>query len=217
VITSELLEAHLACPTKCYLRSIGEVGSGNAYAAWDKARGESYRREGIGRLAAGSSQDLACGRIEASRLKKARWQLALDQVFRAEDLEARIHAVQQLSMRGKPQTSELTPIRFVRTNKLSHADRLMAGFEALVLSKILGQPVDTAKIIHGNNRAELKVRPGTVLRELSKVIVEIRRLLAAASPPDLVLNRHCPGVPISRRLQEESDRKGRSQPPFRSN
>jgi hypothetical protein len=82
VITSELLEAHLACPTKCYLRSIGEVGSGNAYAAWEKARGESYRREGIGRLAAGSSQDLACGRIEASRLKKARWQLALDQVFK---------------------------------------------------------------------------------------------------------------------------------------
>jgi hypothetical protein len=124
VITSELLEAHLACPTKCYLRSIGEVGSGNAYADWDKARGESYRREGIGRLAASSSQDLACGRIEASRLKKARWQLALDQVFRAEDLEASVHAVQRLSMGGKPQTSELTPIRFVRTNKLSHADRL---------------------------------------------------------------------------------------------
>jgi hypothetical protein len=98
VITSELLEAHLACPTKCYLRSIGEVGSGNAYPAWDRARGESYRREGIGRLAASSSQDLACGRIEASRLKKARWQLALDQVFRAEDLEASIHAVQRLSM-----------------------------------------------------------------------------------------------------------------------
>jgi predicted RecB family nuclease len=191
VITSELLEAHLACPTKCYLRSIGEVGSGNAYAAWDKARGESYRREAIGRLAASLSQDLVCRRTEPSRLKKARWQLALDQVFRAEDLEANIHAVQRL-LRGKPQTSELTPIRFVRTNKLSHADRLMAGFEALVLSKILGQPVDTAKIIHGDNWAELKVKSGTVLRELSKVIVEIKRLLAVASPPDLVLNRHCP-------------------------
>jgi hypothetical protein len=144
VITSELLEAHLACPTKCYLRSIGEVGSGNAYAAWDKARGESYRREAIGRLAASLSQDLVCRRTEPSRLKKARWQLALDQVFRAEDLEANIHAVQRL-LREKPQTSELTPIRFVRTNKLSHADRLMAGFEALVLSKILGQPAHAVR------------------------------------------------------------------------
>jgi len=199
VITSELLEAHLACPTKCYLRSIGEVGSGNTYAAWDKARGESYRREGIERLTASSSQDLACGQIEPRRLKKARWQLALDQVFRVEDLEASIHAIHRLSKGGKPQASELTPIRFVRTNKLSHADRIMAGFEALVLSRILGQPVDTAKIIHGDNWAEIKVRFSAVQRELSKVILET-----------------LPGVSISRRLQEESNRKRRSQPPFRS-
>ncbi len=170
MITSELLEAYLACPTKCHLRSIGEVGSGNTYAAWDKTRSESYRREGIGRLTASSSQELASGRIEPSRLKKVRWQLALDQVFRAEDLEASIHAVQRPPRDGKPQASEFTPIRFVRTNKLSRASRIMAGFEALVLSKILDQPVDTAKIIHGDNWAEIKVRTGTVLRELTKAM-----------------------------------------------
>jgi predicted RecB family nuclease len=187
LITSELLEAHLACPTKCYLRSIGEVGSGNTYAVWNQTRNESYRREGIGRLAASSTQELASGRIEPSRLKKARWQLALDQVFRADDLEASIHAVQR-----KPQTSEFTPIRLIRTNRLSHANRITAGFEALVLSKSLGRPIGIAKIIHGDNSTEIKVRVGTVLRELTKAIIQIRRLLAAASPPDLVLNRHCP-------------------------
>jgi predicted RecB family nuclease len=192
LITSELLEAHLACPTKCYLRSIGEVGSGNTYAAWDQTRNESYRREGIGRLTASSTQELASGQIEPSRLKKARWQLALDQVFRADDLEACIHAVQRTPRDGKPQTSEFTPIRLIRTNKLSRANRITAGFEAFVLSKSLGQPVGIAKIIHGDHSAEIKVRVGTVLRELTRLIVQIRRLLAAASPPDLVLNRHCP-------------------------
>jgi hypothetical protein len=125
VITSELLEAHLACLTKCYLRSIGEVGSGNAYAAWDKARGESYRCEGIGRLAASSSQDLAFGRIDASRLKKARWQLALDQVFRAEDLEASIHAVQRLSMGGN------TTVYGPRIRSQSAEGRYSRGSESL--------------------------------------------------------------------------------------
>jgi hypothetical protein len=33
----------LACPTKCYLQSIGELGSGNTYATWDQAQNESYR------------------------------------------------------------------------------------------------------------------------------------------------------------------------------
>jgi predicted RecB family nuclease len=192
LITSELLEAHLACPTKCYLRSIGEVGSGNTYAAWNQTRNESYRREGIGRLTACSTQELASGRIEPSHLKKARWLLALDQVFRSEDLEANIHAVRRAPKDGNPRTSEFTPIRLIHTNKLSRADRITAGFEALVLSRSLGQPVSIAKIIHGDNSAELNVRVGTVLREITKVIVQIRKLLAAPSPPDLVLNRHCP-------------------------
>ena len=192
MITSELLEAYLACPTKCYLRLIGEAGSGNTYAAWNLSRNELYRREGTERLAASSSQGLASGRTEPGRLKEVQCQLALDQVFRAEDLEASIHAVQRIPRGGKSQSSEFTSIRFVRTNKLSRANRITAGFDALVLSKTLGQPVGIAKIIHGDNWAEIKVRTGTVLRELTRAIVKIRKLLAASSPPDLVLNRHCP-------------------------
>lgn len=192
LITSELLEAHLACPTKCYLRSIGEVGSGNIYATWDQTRTELYRREGIQKLTASITQEPASGRNEPSRLKKAQWQLALDQVFRSDDLEASIQAVQRTPRGGKSRTSEFTPIRFIHTNKLSRANRITAGFEALVLSKSLGQPVGVAKIIHGDNSTGTKVRVGAVLRELTKVIVQIRRLLAAPSPPNLVLNRHCP-------------------------
>lgn len=168
------------------------MGSGNTYAIWNQTRNDSYRREGIGRLTASSSQELANNRIEPSCLKKARWQLALDQVFRTGDLEANIHVVQRIPRNGKPQISEFTPIRFIGSNKLSHANRILAGFEALVLSKISGQPVDIAKIIHGDNWTETKVRAGTVQRELTKVIVQIRKLQAAATPKDLVLNRHCP-------------------------
>ncbi len=192
LITSELLEAYLACPTKCYLRSIGEVGSGNTYAAWYQTRNELYRREGMGRMTASTAQELVSCRIEPSRLKKARWQLTLDQLFRSDELEACIHAVQRTPGDGKPQTSEFTTIRFIRANKLSRANRITAGFEALVLSKSLSRPIGVAKIIHGDDSTEIKIRGGTVLRELTKAIGHIRKLLAAASPPDLVLNRHCP-------------------------
>ncbi len=162
LITSELVEAHLACPTKCYLRLIGEVGSGNTYAAWDKTRNELYRREGIGRLTISTTQELVSCRIEPSHLKKARWQFALDQLFRSDDLEACIHAVQRTPRDGKPQTSEFTPIRFIRTNRLSRTNRITAGFEALVLSKSLGRPVGVAKIIHGDDPTEIKVSVGKV-------------------------------------------------------
>src|SRR4051812_30334027 len=42
-ITSRLLEAYLQCPTKSFLRSRGEMGTGNEYADWAHAQGTSYR------------------------------------------------------------------------------------------------------------------------------------------------------------------------------
>jgi hypothetical protein len=33
-ITSQLFEAFVKCPTKCWLKHSGENGMGNAYAAW---------------------------------------------------------------------------------------------------------------------------------------------------------------------------------------
>jgi len=50
-ITSHLFEAYLKCPTKCFLRSHGEAGTGNAYADWVRIQSESYRRNGIKCLA----------------------------------------------------------------------------------------------------------------------------------------------------------------------
>jgi hypothetical protein len=49
VITSELLEAYLACPMKRYLQSSGENCSGNKFSAWFETQKESYRRVGPAR------------------------------------------------------------------------------------------------------------------------------------------------------------------------
>jgi len=53
IITSRLLDAFLKCPTKCFLRAIGETGAGNAYADWVYVRNAAYQREAIGRLKEG--------------------------------------------------------------------------------------------------------------------------------------------------------------------
>ena len=51
-ITSQLLEAYVKCPTKCWLKYAGENAAGNAYAAWVQAKNEACRVEGINRLVA---------------------------------------------------------------------------------------------------------------------------------------------------------------------
>src|SRR5215813_8295204 len=132
MVTSRLFEAFLACPTKCFLRSIGQLATDNTFTSWKEARDESYRREGFKRLSAEFPGALDPVSFERRKIKNARWQLAFDQAVRAQNLEASIHVVQRIPVREISRTAEIIPIRFVAANKLSHADRLIAAFEAHV-------------------------------------------------------------------------------------
>ena len=138
MITSELLEAYLACPTKCYLRSSGEECSENSFAVLYQTQKDSYHHAGIRRLKANPSQELAGGQIEPGSFKKVRSQLALDQVLDVDDLSANVHAIQRVSTKeGLP---EFIPIRFVHLNTPSRVNKMTAVFDAIILSKVAGQP-----------------------------------------------------------------------------
>jgi hypothetical protein len=56
-ITIDLVEAFLKCPTKCFLRSGREAGTGNAYAAWVRTKNDVFRIEGTKRLVAEFAPD----------------------------------------------------------------------------------------------------------------------------------------------------------------
>ena len=88
-LTSALFEAFLKCPTKCYLRSLGEAGSGNAYAEWVRAQNESYRGETTNRLLAGLPEaEVVVAPPAAEDLRAAKWRLALDLPVQAGDMES---------------------------------------------------------------------------------------------------------------------------------
>jgi len=77
--SSQLFEAYLKCPTKCWLLSRGEPGEGNAYAEWVKGQNESYRVEGVRRLQeAGPEGECVVAPPTGEKLKAAKWRLAVD-------------------------------------------------------------------------------------------------------------------------------------------
>lgn len=191
-ITSHLFEAYLKCPTKCFLRSLGETSTGNECADFDRAQQASYQTEGIKRL----TQTLAtnacvAGDSIALTGKRAKWRVAIGPVARAGDLESAIEAIEQFPEESQGKQGQLIPIRFIRTNTLTKDDRMLVAFDALVLSEMLGCANKFAKIIHGDESATLKVKAGSLASEVRKQIEKIRGLVSADSPPDLILNRHC--------------------------
>jgi predicted RecB family nuclease len=85
-ITSPIFDAFLKCATKCHLRSLGEIGSGNEYAEWVRGQDESYAREAARALQEGVPETERVGAPPATEnLKVAKWRLAVDLLAQTPD------------------------------------------------------------------------------------------------------------------------------------
>ena len=85
-ITSPSFDAFLKCATKCHLRTVGEIGSGNEYAEWVRGQDESYRREAVKALqAAVPETERVFAPPATENLKAAKWRLAVDLLARTPD------------------------------------------------------------------------------------------------------------------------------------
>src|SRR5260221_6224369 len=191
-ITPALFEAFLKCPTKCFLRSGGEVGTGNDYADWVRNENVAYREAGTKRLMEDIPPDeCALPSPDPPNLKAAKWRLAVDLPARAQNLESRLHAVERVASEGQGKPAQFIPIRFLFTNKLTRDDKLLLAFDALVLSEMLGREVSIGKIIHGDDHATFKVKTAASAGEVRKLINGMTPLLSSSMAPDLILIRHC--------------------------
>jgi predicted RecB family nuclease len=204
-ITSRLFEAFLKCPTKCFLRSLNETATGNEYADWVRTQQACYRSDGIQSLRQGVTPDeRITGPLHANYGKPASWRLAIDCLASAQNLESTIHAVEQVPSEARGKAGRLIPIRFIFSNRLSKDDRMLVAFDALVLSEMLGREVGLGKIIHGADRATLKVKTGGLASTVRKLTERISALLSANSLPDLVLNRHCTECEFQNRCRQKA-------------
>jgi predicted RecB family nuclease len=191
-ITNDLVEAFLKCPTKCFLRSCGEAGAGNAYAAWVRTKNNVFRIEGTKRLVAGVAPEKCAIVTQAmGSPKPVQWQVGLDFAVQSQNLQCSCHAVEQIPSAGRGRTAQFIPIRFEFRNKLNRDDKLLLAFDTRVLSEVLNREVGLGKIVHGETYATLKVKTSALASDIHKLTAEIGTLLASPSPPDLVLNRHC--------------------------
>ncbi len=191
-ITSALFEAYLKCHTKCVLRGQGERGKGNAFAEWVRTQSESYRSDGIARLKDGAAQGaFVLAPTGTEGLASAKWRFALDFVARADNLEARFHAVERVPAKGRRHAPQFITIRFVPNNALTRHDKLLLAYDALVLSELQGCEVGPGKIIHGEDRSIVTVKPSSLQTDVRTLTRNIAALLSNPSPPDLILNRHC--------------------------
>jgi predicted RecB family nuclease len=125
------------------------------------------------------------------QLKAAKWRLAINPIVQGAKVAAQLHAIERVPAEGPGKMPQLIPIRFIAFDKLGKDDRLAVTFDALALADVIGRAVSKSKIIHGEDRAVLTVNIARFESEVRNIIDKVVELVANASPPDLVLVRHC--------------------------
>jgi predicted RecB family nuclease len=190
LITSDIFEAYLASPCKCWFRFQGEETLGNTYSIWVEKQNHLYRKKALNRILDDiADNDFTSSPAQPLNIKMANWRLATDFVARKYNLEAYIPAIERLSSEGKP--VQLIPMRFTFNNKLTKKDKLTLAFDSLVLSEAFRCEIVQGKIFYddGFSRSKVKIHP--LILEVRKLNGKIVHLLSKNSPPEIVLNRHC--------------------------
>ncbi len=208
IVSSQIFESYLACPTKCWLRSRPEPATGNLYAEWVRAEKETYFKKGLKYLRATFPEG---SHVIAPALPKnfrdLTWRLATDVRWRATDLECCLQAIERVPSERRGTPALFIPYRFEFANKLTKEHKLQLAFDAFLLSEVLGRKVTLGKIVHGDGHAILKVKVSTFASEVRKLIKSVTALLERNSPPELLLNRHCTQCEFQIRCHEQAREK----------
>src|SRR5229473_169147 len=130
-LTSPLFDAFLKCPTKCYLRSLGEAGTGNAYATWVQTQTESYRSAEVEQLRRVTPPGDFIVSPPVDDFKTAKWRLAVETIAHAEGMESQLQALERVTADGRGKAAQFVPIRFMPNNNLGKDDKLLLAFDAL--------------------------------------------------------------------------------------
>src|SRR6516162_1866402 len=76
-LTSQLLEAYLHCPTKCWLRSVGERITDSTHVSFTHAQNESFHTAAIQRLLSNAHQNEWIPSPSPVSLIAGEWRLAI--------------------------------------------------------------------------------------------------------------------------------------------
>jgi predicted RecB family nuclease len=192
VITDRLLEDHLKCSSKSYLRLQGQSGHTTDYSALCSRLDARYRTSasqwlavqsttgGVRRFGGSHLQDMATGDATI-----------LDAVGVADGLETHFDGVQRTPGDSRLGPYHYRPIRFCRHLQPSSAVHLLLAFDAFILGHLQSVCPDVGILFCGPTFWRIHVRLRTHLDSLATVLTRLRVHSAIDHEPPLVLNRHC--------------------------
>lgn len=191
LITDKVFRAFLECETKSYLNFIGLDGAPSEDAYWQRHFSEEFKRKCFTHLCAGFHAEQCFVGALPEKEEENKYRLVLDCPIQAQRLQSNIHALERLGSPNRTTQHPYIPIRFIPTEKIARRDKLLLAFDALVLSTASGKMPPFGKIIHGSELKIIRVRVAELMKTTCSLVRRIAAQQANATPPPLILNKHC--------------------------
>lgn len=191
LITSQVFEDFLKCPTKIWLRSNNEIGTGNSYFYWLRNQQNEFRTLAAKKLdTLFYESNIKVNQSTKIKLNTSRY-LYHNYIAKSDSLESSIDAFESISNQQQTKHSNIIIFRFVVKNKITKEDKIILAYNAFVLSEMLHCKIEFARIIHGDDLVTSKVDILSLMPEVRKIIRQIKAFISSTTAPELFLNRHC--------------------------
>jgi predicted RecB family nuclease len=194
LITQEIFEAFLHCPTKSYLSCRPDVLDAAPNQSWQPWE-ESFMQNGSSRLrAAVFDCEEYTGTPAADAIKRQQYRMIFDYTALTTDLRAHLRALELVHLPGAKDRSvrQYVPIRLLSEERISTANRLLLAFDALVFSQAASTTLPPiGKLMHGRKYSMTTVLLTPLYPKVQSVIAAIYTQQASSTPPPLLLNKHC--------------------------
>jgi hypothetical protein len=174
-ITQAIFEAFLQCRTKSHLSSqptpLTENAVGQARQRWDQL----FQRNGLSRLRARALDDQLCvGTPTIESIQQQKYRVILDCTLQTSDLSAHVQGLELVRSPGTRGRSAYVPIRFVSTERISTAHKLLLAFDAFVFSQACGiTPPRLGKLIHGREYTTTTVPVAPFYAKVQSILTAI--------------------------------------------
>ncbi len=205
LITREVLESHLKCKTKAYLKLRREVGTKSDYEILAiETRAELRDRSDAKLASKHQAEDVLGGVTITEMVLRSGAAIILDATLKSGDLTLLCDALKKVNGESRLGGYHYVPILVYEGRKIRDEQKRLLQVFALALGDTQGRYPDFGLIVHGTDLATCRVRFRPGLDDARQILEEINLLQSIGQPPRLTLNEHCQVCEFCQRCRLEA-------------
>jgi predicted RecB family nuclease len=189
LVTNAAFEAFLHCETKAYLVHES-TGSQSKFDVWEQDLSQLYKKRVSEWLISRFGDDeVYVGTPSQRMLKQGSHRIVLHPLIKSSDLWTEPDALWRTPVVSGATSFRYSPVRFVRSEKVSRFDKLKLAFDALALNRHSSNWPGTGKLIYGSRFNIATVALAKLSEKVRHTVTQVLKQQKSRLAPPLVLNK----------------------------